>query len=83
MNESISALIRGRMAELGLHSADVGKLVYMQPASVRRKLCGRTFTLVELRQWCHALGITDAAKVGEAILQEHDSAKAKTNKRSR
>lgn len=74
MHTGVVALIRGRMAELGYRSADVGKLVYMQAASVRRKLTSRSFTAEELRDWCLALGITDPTRVDEAVLANPDRA---------
>ena len=70
MYDGVTRLLRGRIAELGYTSGDVARLVYMQPASVRRKLTGKTFTVSEIRDWCQALGITDATRVGQAILEE-------------
>ena len=52
----------------GMTSADLGKLLEMQPESVRRKKMRGVWSNEDIRAWCKALDITDPEAVGKAVL---------------
>lgn len=52
----------------GMTSADLGRQLGMSPEAVRSKKSRGTWTTDDVRDWCHALGITSAEEVGKAIL---------------
>ena len=61
-------LIDRHMKAKKVSSTELGKLLDMQPESVRRKKSKGIWTLEEYRQWCIALGINDPEEVGKAVL---------------
>ena len=61
-------LIDRHMKAKHVSSAELGKLVHMQPESVRRKNMKGIWTVDEFRDWCIALGINDPEEVGNAVL---------------
>ena len=61
-------LIDRHMKAKKVSSTELGKLLQMQPESVRRKKSKGIGTLEEYRAWCIALGINDPEEVGKAVL---------------
>ena len=61
-------LIQRYKRALGYTAEDIGKLVGMTPGGVRNKIAKGVWTTDEFRAWCLALGITDPAEVGKAVL---------------
>jgi len=62
------SLIDRHMKAKKVTSAELGKLLHLQPESVRRKKSRGTWTTEEFRDWCSALGINDPEEVGYAVL---------------
>ena len=63
-------LIDRHMKAKHVSSAELGKLLNMQPESVRRKKSKGIWTLAEYRDWCSALGIDDPEEIGKAVLNK-------------
>lgn len=61
-------LFNRHMKAKGISSVELGKMVGIQPESVRRKKSRGVWSNEDIRAWCEALDITDPEEVGKAVL---------------